>query len=195
MSERLILASSSPRRSELLKNCHIDFILTEHEFDENSVNIENPYKYAMIMAENKALSIADKKEFFNDYILGSDTIVHCKNKILGKPEDKNDAERMIRLLSDRKHSVITGLSLINREKLVKLTELAVTNVYFNKIDDFFIKYYLENDLWTGYAGGYAIQSIFSLIVRKIDGSYSNVVGLPLELLYKMLKKINFKFNL
>src|SRR4030042_5825497 len=128
MSERLILASSSPRRSELLKSCHVDFILAEHQFDENSVNKGNPYKYAMIMAENKALSIADKSEYFNDYILGSDTIVLCKNKILGKPEDKNDAEMMIKLLSGRKHIVITGLSLINRKKSVKLTEYAVTNV-------------------------------------------------------------------
>ncbi|MBN2547341.1 MAG: septum formation protein Maf [Spirochaetes bacterium] len=195
MSERLILASSSPRRSELLKSCHIDFIVTEHEFDENSLFIKSPFKYALIMAEKKAQSIAVKMDYYDDYILGSDTIVVCKNKILGKPSDKKDAEQMLRLLSDRKHSVITGLSIINNKKSVKITDYAVTNVYFSKISDNFIEYYINNDQWSDYAGGYAIQGIFSLIVKKINGSYSNVVGLPLELLYKMLKKINFKFNL
>jgi len=96
MSERLILASSSPRRSELLTSCRIDYIPAEHRFDESSVNTRNPFKYAKITAENKALSIADESEFFDDYIMGSDTIVLCKNKILGKPADKNDAEKMIR---------------------------------------------------------------------------------------------------
>jgi septum formation protein len=192
MQDKLILASSSPRRTELLNACHIKFEVLKHKFDEDSIIEKNPIKLAEKLAYGKAKSIAYIKEYHNKYVLGVDTIVVFKNHVLGKPKDKNEAEKFVRMLSNNKHYVISGISIVNNEQSLNLTRYSQSLVVFNKINDNFIKYYLDNNLWKGYAGGYAIQSIFSIFVKKIKGSYSNIVGLPVDILYKMLKDINFR---
>ncbi len=193
MPDKLILASSSPRRFQLLKESKIDFKSVKHIFDEDSINNKNPVKLAKLLAFNKALSISEKPEYNNMYVLGVDTLVVVKNKTLGKPKDRKQAKDFILMLSNKTHKVISGISIINVQKSIILTKSAVSYVKFIKIDEKFLEYYLDNNLWEGYAGGYAIQeSIFNLVVKKIKGSYSNIVGLPVNILYKMLKDINFK---
>lgn len=189
----LILASESPRRKELLSSAFINFIVVNHEFDEDTIFYKNPVKLAKELAYNKAYSIAKKDQFYDKYILGVDTIVVYKNKIFGKPKSNEEAKHIILKLSDKTHKVISGVALLNNKENINIVKHCITKVKFNKIDDRFLEFYLNNELWKGYAGGYAIQSIFSLIVEKIYGSYSNVVGLPLELLYKMLKKTKNDF--
>jgi len=189
MKEKIFLASNSPRRIELLNTCYIDFETIEHRFDENLINSKNPIKTAKLIAFKKAESIAVLPEYSDKYILAVDTIVSYKNLILGKPKNVIEAEKNIRMLSGKSHYVISGISIINRQKNVYLSEYSISKVFFNNFDEEFIKYYLDNNHWVGYAGGYAIQGIFSLVVRKIKGSYTNIVGLPMEVLYKMLKKL------
>ena len=192
MPDKLILASSSPRRMELLKNCGIPFVAVKHTFNEDSINIMHPVKLVKSLAQGKAKSIASMPAYYNNYVLGVDTVVLIKKLILGKPKNKDDAKRFITMLSNKTHRVISGISLINNNKSINLVKYSVSYVEFMKIDGEFIKFYLDNNLWEGYAGGYAIQSVFSLLVKKIKGSYSNIVGLPVNILYKMLKDINFK---
>ncbi len=189
----LVLASESPRRRELLNNSYLNFIVINHEFNEESVEEKNPVKLAIKLAEAKANSIAIKQEFFDKYVLGVDTIVNYKKEIFGKPGSEKEAKDTILKLSNKTHNVISGIALINKKENLKIVDFCVTKVKFNKIDDKFLKFYLDNNLWKGYAAGYAIQGIFGLVVDKIIGSYSNVVGLPLETLYKMLKLINKNF--
>jgi septum formation protein len=193
MTDKLILASSSPRRVELLTECRIKFETVNHNFDENSVNEKNPVKLAEILSLGKAQSVALKNDYYDKYVLGVDTIVVYKNQILGKPGDRAEADKFIRLLSNKTHKVISGISLVNSLKSFKMVKSSISKVTFVKFDEKFIKYYLDNNLWAGYAGGYAIQSLFSLFAKKIQGSYSNIVGLPVDVLYKMLKSINFNF--
>jgi septum formation protein len=189
MKEKIILASSSPRRIELLNSCNILFEIAEHKFDEKSAQIQKPVDYSKYIAFKKAESITNQKSFSDKYILGVDTIVVYKDKILGKPNDMIEAEKNIRMLSGKTHNVISGISIINKEKNIFLTSYSKSYVTFQKLDDIFIKYYLDNIHWEGYAGGYAIQGIFSLVVKKIVGSYSNIVGLPMEVLFRMLTSL------
>lgn len=191
MPDQLILASSSPRRKELLKNCNIKFKTVSHTFDENSVKIKNMVKLVKEIAYGKAKSIADKDAYKDQYVLGVDTIVVLGRNILGKPKDRDEAEKFVRALSGKKHKVISGISLINNERSVEITKYSISYVEITKINEQTIKYYLDNDFWKGYAGGYAIQSFFGLLVKKIKGSYSNIVGLPVNLLNSMLEKVDF----
>jgi septum formation protein len=174
----------------LLKSCDIEFETAEHRFDEESINLKNPVELAKTLAYKKAESVSVLPEYDGKYILAVDTIVSYKNRILGKPKNAGEAEKNIRMLSGHSHNVISGISIINSQKDVFLTEYCVSKVFFSKINEDFIKFYLDNNHWEGYAGGYAIQGIFSLVTRKIKGSYSNIVGLPMEVLYKMLNKLN-----
>jgi septum formation protein len=189
MTKKIILASNSPRRMELLKNCNIIFDVVPHKFDEKSSKVKNPIKFAEFSAFNKAASISILPEFQDKFVLGVDTIVVFKNKILGKPENKNEAEKYIRMMSGKKNTVISGISLINKQDNISMINHCVSKVYFNKLHESFIKYYLDNNHWEGYAGGYAIQGIFSLVIKKIIGSYTNIVGLPMEVLFDMLNKL------
>lgn len=192
MQDQIILASSSPRRMQLLKECNISFKAVEHSFNEDLIKDKNPIKLAKILAFNKALSVSNRPGYNDSYVLGVDTLVVIKKRILGKPRDKEEAREFILMLSNKTHKVISGISIVNKEKSIYLTRKSVSEVKFIDINEKFIKYYLDNNLWEGYAGGYAIQeSIFNLIVKKIKGSYSNIVGLPVNVLYSMLKDINY----
>lgn len=187
----IILASSSPRRIELLQSCFINFECVNHSFNEKSISFKNPKILAEQIALGKALSVACKKEYCEKYVIGVDTIVVYKNKILGKPENKAEAQDFIKMLSGKQHRVISGIALINIDKDIRIVKNAVSKVIFNEISDDFFKFFLDNNHWLGYAGGYAIQGIFSLVIKKIIGSYTNIVGLPMEVLYMMLKKAEY----
>ena len=186
MKEKIILASNSPRRSELLKSCDINFEVISHKFDESSLNLKNPVKFAEVSSFSKAKSLSVLPELSGRYILGVDTIVVYKDKILGKPADKNEARKFVNMMSGGSNTVISGITLMNQRKNISITRHSKSKVSFQRFSDSFIKYYLDNNHFEGYAGGYAIQGIFSLVINKITGSYTNIVGLPMEILYEML---------
>ncbi len=187
----LILASKSPRRKELLKSVGIKFKAIDHKYDENTADKSDAILYVENAALGKALSIGNLPKYNDKFILGVDTVVVCGDKILGKPKSVEEADANIRDMSGKWHSVVSGIYLVNSSLSVNFTQSVLSKVRFKDFSEEFIKFYLDNNHWKGYAGGYAIQGIFALTVDKIEGSYTNIVGLPLETLYDMLKTIKY----
>lgn len=184
----IILASASPRRKELLSILGFDFEVIPASIDESIFPDESPSCYAMRMALEKANSISLK--YPQSYIIGADTVVTIDEKILGKPKDKEEAFYMLNLLSGKKHIVITGFSIINRDLVVNILKYVETEVVFKKLNDYEINWYIETGEPFDKAGAYAIQGIGSFMVKSIYGSYTNVVGLPLCELIEELEKLN-----
>jgi len=179
----LILASQSPRRSELLKSAGIPFVAKAANVDETVHPGEGPEDYAKRVAQQKAMAIEAAP---GDLVLGADTVVVIDREILGKPRDPDDAARMLELLAGRKHQVITAICL-RRGKEVKI-DWGVTLVWFVPLTHEEIGDYVATGEPMDKAGAYAIQGLASKFVQHIDGSYTNVVGLPIEVVYKHLRK-------
>ena len=179
----LILASHSPRRSELLKSAGIPFVAKAANVDETVRPGEGPEDYAKRVAQQKAMAIEAAP---GKIVLGADTVVVIDQEILGKPHDPDDAARMLELLAGRKHEVITAICL-RRGKEVKI-DWGVTLVWFLPLTHEEIGDYVATGEPMDKAGAYAIQGLASKFVQRIDGSYSNVVGLPIEVVYKHLRK-------
>ena len=184
-----ILASASPRRKELLAEIIPEFEIIPSCADEN-IEAVSPKKMVEILATRKAFEVASRPENEGKLVLGSDTVVAYGNEVLGKPKDEADAFRMLKLLSGKRHEVHTGVCiLICKDKKVGCTVKSVkTSVYFNELSDEWIWNYIRGGSPMDKAGAYGIQD--GGLVAKIKGSYSNVVGLPVELCKKMIKKIN-----
>lgn len=187
----LYLASSSPRRKELLESIGLSFCVVSQDFDEATQPVVEPKDYVLALSEGKAK--AARLPNGARWVCGVDTIVYFDGEILGKPKDRTEAERNILKLSGQMHEVHSGVTLLDLDNNVKFQDESVTFVKFAKLERRFIDYYLDNKLFEGYAGGYAIQGVFACVAEKIEGSYSNVVGLPLELLYKLLRQSGFRF--
>lgn len=187
----LYLASASPRRKELLESIGVPFRVVSQDFDENSQDLVSPEIYVRNLSEGKARAamLPDDAR----WVCGVDTVVYFDKEILGKPKSRDEAEQNILRLSGQWHKVYSGVTLLDLENKVKYQGESVTNVKFCELERQFIDFYLDNRLFDGYAGGYAIQGIFACVVEKIEGSYSNVVGLPLELLYRLLRQSGFRF--
>jgi len=192
---KIILASSSPRRIELLKQIGLDFeIIPANIKEEFEGNIEAG-KYASEMSRQKAMTVAEKvKGKYNKdtYVLGADTIVVVDNIILGKPKDEDHAYRMLKLLENRWHEVITGLTLVNAETLKCITETEITRVKVPAFSNGFLERYLTSEEPYDKAGSYGIQGAGSLMVERIEGCYFNVMGLPLYRPSKMLENEGYK---
>jgi len=183
---KLILASSSPRREELLRNAGFEFEVCPSKLEESCRPGETAEKYARRAAREKALEVAGS--FSSDaLVLGADTVVDCQGEILGKPDSPDDAARMLRLVSGRIHRVITGICLVRAPDRIEASAHETTFVTFRKLDDSEIRDYVRSNEPLGKAGGYAIQGLASKFVTRIEGCYFNVVGLPVALVYEMLK--------
>ena len=183
-----ILASASPRRKELLKEIVEDFTILPSDFDESSINAYlPPRKLVKELAKGKALAVSKGRED-ECIVLGSDTVVAFGKRVLGKPKDKEEAREMLTLLSGKKHAVYTGVCFVVGGKA--FTAAAKTGVVFEKLTEEFIEEYIESGAPMDKAGAYGIQD--GGLVKKIHGSYSNVVGLPVELCKKMLTKLERK---
>lgn len=185
---QVILASTSPRRKELLELIELDFkIITKNTEEILDDSLVLPSRIEKV-AYDKAFPVA--KELDAGFVvIGADTIVEVDGKVLGKPKDKKDAEEMLTLLSGRKHNVITGVALIptqNLDKAIMFHEL--TEVKFKKLSKEEIANYISTGESFDKAGSYAIQGIGTLIVEGIYGCYTNVVGLPIPLLMSKLAK-------
>jgi septum formation protein len=191
----LILASASPRRQELLRNAGIQFVVQAADIDESPLVDESPQNCAERLAREKASVVFQERP--QDYVLGADTIVVIDNNILGKPRDAADAARMLRLLSGRTHKVVTGVCLVTPsmrscestpEGREAITVSETTLVSMDKITEEEICDYIATGEPMDKAGAYAIQGIASRWINCIEGDYSNVVGLPVRRVYRMLRK-------
>lgn len=190
-NDLLYLASASPRRKELLESVGIPFCVVPQNFDETVQVACSPEIYVRNLSEGKARAavLPDNAR----WVCGVDTIVYFDSEILGKPGNRDEAEYNILRLSGNTHKVYSGVTLLDLENGVKYQGESVTFVKFCNLEKRFVDFYLDNRLFDGYAGGYAIQGIFACVVEKIEGSYSNVVGVPLELLYRLLRQSGFRF--
>jgi len=178
----LILASASPRRSELLRNAGISFTVEPAHIAEQPLPDEQPPQYAQRLARDKARAIFARHP--DNVVLGADTVVVVDEHLLEKPRDAADAARMLGLLSGRSHQVITGVCLV--AKGYEQTEAEITEVRFSVLSESEIADYVETGEPMDKAGAYAIQGMASRWVERIDGCYFNVVGLPVPRLYRML---------
>ena len=180
----LILASSSPRRQELLRQTGIDFEVFAPGINEDQRAGEEPLQYALRLAREKAQEVARHRP--HGHVLGADTIVVVEGEILGKPRDPADAARMLRLLSARSHQVSTAVCLMLPGGVAD-TRSSTTEVYFRKLTEDEIQQYVAGAEPMDKAGAYAIQGGASRWTDRIEGEYSNVVGLPLSLVTDMLR--------
>ena len=183
---RLILASASPRREQLLKQIGLDFEVIPSNFDESRVCTSNPTESAQQAAIAKAKAVA--KKLSEGIVIGADTIVVYAGEVMGKPKDQSDAVRMLKQLSGKKHEVITGVALVNARDNREYVWSEATLVWFRKLSDMEIKKYVESGQPMDKAGAYGIQGRAAAFVEKIDGCYFNVVGLPLASLVAKLKR-------
>jgi septum formation protein len=183
---RLILASSSPRRRELLESAGFEFEVIPGTVVEDSVAGETPEQFVRRLATAKALQVAGNAPS-GSVVLGADTDVVVDARILGKPVDAEDAARMLRMLSGRSHRVLTGVCIVEAPDRIHAVEHSNTEVWFRDLDEQEIRDYVASGEPQGKAGAYAIQGFASRFVTRIAGSYSNVVGLPLSLVHQLLK--------
>lgn len=177
----LILASSSPRRKELLKKITKSFTVVEPNVNERDYHFD-VFQYALELSRLKAYEVSSR--YPNEPVLACDTIVVLDNKIINKPKDNNDAKRILKLLSNKTHLVISGYTYINKKK--EVNRQVITKVTFNKLSDKLINEYVNKGLARGKAGAYGIQDGYDL-VKSINGSYDNVVGLPVEDIKKYIR--------
>ncbi|MFP4256353.1 MAG: Maf family protein [Desulfobacterales bacterium] len=173
---KIILASESPRRKRLLQQAGIEFRVVPSGFDEASVNAQPPVKHARSLAEAKSAAVSQNMP--DAWVIGADSIVTIDDAILNKPESQNDAYKMLSRLSGRTHRVVTGYSIVCRALTHIHSDACITQVTFKSLSDAEIRWYLQTPEPWDKAGAYAIQGTAAFMVRQIQGSYTNVVGLP-----------------
>ncbi|HEX6503450.1 MAG TPA: Maf family protein [Terriglobales bacterium] len=196
----LILASASPRRRELLHNAGISFVVESTDIPEVPEPGEAPKAFVERLARVKARAIAQHHR--QDFVLGADTTVVVGSEILNKPSDAAEAARMLRRISGRTHQVITGVCVItpadltqvrpeNLEARTEIVRSEVTSVSFASLSDEDIDFYVNTGEPMDKAGAYGIQGFASRWISRIEGDYFNVVGLPVALVYRMLREVGF----
>ncbi|HJV30800.1 MAG TPA: Maf family protein [Bacillales bacterium] len=186
--QNLILASSSPRRKELLENLHLSFDIFSSDVDESYDPNLSPAEVVMELADRKARAVFNQHP--HAFVIGSDTIVVLDGKILGKPTNEADAINMLNMLSGRQHEVYTGVSILSPENSTHFYER--TEVLFWELTDEEIKAYVQSGEPFDKAGAYGIQQLGSMLVKKINGDYFAVVGLPLSRTIRELRKVGYK---
>jgi septum formation protein len=180
---QLVLASASPRRAELLRTAGFSFDVRPADVDETPNSDESPADYALRVARDKARAVAARADT-GSCILAADTVVAVGTQILGKPSDPADARRMLSILSGIVHEVLTAVVLRSGDR--EASEVASTRVRFVALSPAEIEWYVQSGEPDGKAGAYAIQGLGSRFVDWIEGSWSNVVGLPVATVYRML---------
>ena len=183
--KQIILASTSPRRQELLENLGILFRIVEPVYNENILNKAFDYKIVESVAENKGLSVI-KQINFPAIVISADTVVINNNVILGKPKDFDDAFKMLSMLNGKTHKVVTSVCIIDNEIDKKIIKSETSEVTFNKISENDIKNYIYDFKPYDKAGSYGIQELPETFIKEIKGEYDNIVGLPTKLLINML---------
>ncbi|MBT4916957.1 septum formation protein Maf [Candidatus Peregrinibacteria bacterium] len=187
--KQIVLASASPRRKQLLEEIGMDFIVHPSDFEEKDSHL-TPEELAIHNALGKAQKVS--KHYKNALIIGVDTVVAFEDHQINKPKDPEDAKRILRLLSNTTHRVISGLCVMDSEGRKVLTTTETTLITMDRLDEDIIEGYVNSGEGVDKAAGYAIQGKGSLFVSKIEGDYFNVVGLPIYKLRKMMHKFGVK---
>lgn len=185
----LILASQSPRRKELLGQLHLPFTVRVADIDEAMDKAKAPADEVARVSRLKAQAVPREED---DVVIAADTIVVVDAQVLGKPRDEEDAARMLRALSGRKHQVMTGVTVLRGQQLLTHTE--VTDIVFRPLSETDIRRYIQSGEPMDKAGAYGIQGKAGIFVSRIDGDYFNIVGLPVCLVGRILAK-HFGFQL
>lgn len=190
---RIILASKSPRRKELLEQIGLSFEVLVSDADEN-LDIDTPEEFVKELSRIKSKAVMDLMNGIdeNTLIIGADTVVVYDGKILGKPKDEADAFSMLKMLSDNEHEVITGVTLLSKKngEIDMDTFYEKTKVFTYEMSDSEIKEYIATKEPMDKAGSYGIQGIGGKFIKKIEGDYNNVVGLPVSRIYQKIKENN-----
>ena len=184
---KIILASQSPRRLELLKMIGLDFEVKPSNIIEKNHNSLQPLDYALMNAKEKARVVS--KKYPNSVVISADTIVVLGNQILEKPENDNHAFEILKQLNGKTHEVITAFGVILKSKEISKFDYERTKVKFRKLPHDKIKAYVKTSEPLDKAGGYGAQGLGSLLIEKVDGCFYNVVGFPLGKFYLMLEEI------
>jgi septum formation protein len=191
---KLILASGSPRRAEILTSVGWEFTKDSADIDETELPGEPPEDYVLRLAREKAAAVARKYD--DAIVLGADTTVVIDRQIIGKPIDLADAKRMLKMLSGNWHEVLTGVALVEAKPETQhrapetLTGMQRTRVKFNAMTEKEIEFLAENGDPLDKAGAYAVQAQAALFIEGIEGDYWNVVGLPVNLVYRLIKQFS-----
>lgn len=183
---QLVLASTSSFKSNVLKQACIKHIKKESNYIEVKQDNEDVYEYVKRLSLEKARSV----DISDSIVLGLDTVVVVGNKILEKPESIHEAKENLRLCSNNTFKVITGIALINQMNNELVSDYQETFITLNKIDECDIDYYIENDSNVLYASGFTIETVVSNFINKIEGSFYNILGIPVEKIYEYLLKWN-----
>jgi len=186
MKNKIILASASPRRKELMRKIVKDFRVVESGVDESGIKADSPYVFVRKAAIAKAQAVAAKHK--DSIVIGADTIVLLGKKILGKPKNKKDAITMLKSLSGRTHQVATGIAVVFPGANT-VSQVVITRIKTQKISDKDIIAYVNTGAPLDKAGAYGIQEIEALFIDKIEGDYDNVVGLPVNALKNILNNV------
>ena len=185
---QLILASQSPRRRYLLEQAGVTFTVIPSAVNEDSIQVTDPSRYVKTLAQAKADDVA--KHYPTSWVIGADTIVSIENTILGKPGNQEEARHMLARLSGQSHHVYTGYAIVCHTRQVRLTTAICTDVQFKHLNAAEIEWYIQTGEPFDKAGAYAIQGMGTFLVRRINGSYTNVVGLPVCEVIEDLLRLN-----
>lgn len=189
INQKIILASKSPRRIKLLKELGFEFEVHPANINEDIYEKLQPAEYVMKLSYLKANEVARK--FQDCVVIAADTTVFLNGEYLNKPKNKENAFEILRKLSGQTHQVFTGITIIDNQKNKLITDYQKTDVTFRELDDDEINYYIETGSPMDKAGAYGIQDDFGAVfVKHINGCYYNIVGLPIELLFRRLKEIS-----
>lgn len=188
MDKKIVLASASPRRRELLQNMGLDFEIITSDGAEQVFENELPQDTVKRLSSEKALNVAKRAPYDDCIVIGADTVVAIDGKILGKPVDEGDAKRMLTLLSGRTHKVYTGVSVIETTSGERVSDYVETEVKFVNLTERQIEKYVSSGEPMDKAGAYGIQDLGAMLVEKINGDYFNVVGLPVSRLAGILRE-------
>lgn len=187
LHQKLVLASGSPRRAEILKAIGWPFEAVAPNIDEKRFAFETAVPYVRRLAQTKAETVA--RDLASGLVLGADTVVLVDEEILGQPNDAEDARRMLRLLSGRWHEVLTAVALLRAGENRSVIDQEKTRVRFAEMSEAEIDWYVETGEPMDKAGAYAVQGRASFFIEEIQGDYFNIVGLPVRLVYKLARKI------
>ncbi|MBI2613340.1 MAG: septum formation inhibitor Maf [Candidatus Levybacteria bacterium] len=188
--KKIILASESPRRKEILKKAGLKFKIVKSNFEEYVNSDLKPANLVKKLSLEKATAVYENHE--DSIIIAADTVVVCRGKILGKPKNNQDAKDMLEFLSNKSHLIITGFAIISSDLKKPITKSEQTKVYMRKITKKEIESYVKTGEPKDKAGAYAIQGIAKKFIKIVEGDFSNAVGLPIQSVLKELKKMGIK---
>lgn len=189
---KVVLATTSKFKNQILDTVGIKHSMIESKFDEDKVFEKDVYEYVKKLAFGKANSVKDQVD--DCILIGLDTIVYVDGIILEKPKDLNEARKAIKMCKNNKSLVITGICLINKKNNEIISDYSETKISLRDIDAKDIDYYIENEPNIMYVSGFILETIMSNFIDKIEGSYYNILGVPVETIYKYINKMGYNLK-